>query len=69
MPKTPLEEAQEMLALAQAIGGRVREDQQVILDMSTEDLEELRTDLADSVAVSSSAIAEIKTLLAARDPG
>jgi tryptophan 2,3-dioxygenase len=69
MPKTPLEEAQDMLATAQAIGGRVRENQQVILDMSTQDLEELRTDLADSVAVSSSAIAEIKTLLAARDPG
>jgi hypothetical protein len=69
MPKTPLEDAQEMLALAQAIGGRVRENQQVILDMSTEDLEELRTDLADSVAVSSSAIAEIKTLLATRDAG
>ena len=43
---------------------------QVILDMSTQDLEELRTDLADSVAVSSAApIAEIKTLLAARDSG
>jgi hypothetical protein len=67
MPKTPLEEAQDMQALAQAIGGRVRENDQVILDMSTPDLEELRTDLADSVAVTSAAIAEIKTLLAARD--
>lgn len=69
MPNTPLEDAQDMLALAQAISGRVRENDQAILDMSTEDLEELRTDLADSVAVSSSAIAEIKTLLAARDAG
>lgn len=69
MANTPLEEAQGMLALAQAIGGRVRENDQVILDMSTQDLEELRTDLADSVAVSSAAIAEIKTLLAARDSG
>ena len=54
---------------AQAIGGRVRENEQVILDMSTEDLEELRKDLADSVAVASAAIAQIKTLLAARDTG
>ena len=35
------------------------------LDMSTEDLEELRKDLADSVAVASAAIAQITTLLAA----
>lgn len=69
MPETPLEEAQDMLARAQAIGGRVRENEQVILDMSSEDLEELRKDLADSVAVASAAIAQIKTLLAARDSG
>jgi tryptophan 2,3-dioxygenase len=67
MPDTPLEEAQDMLARAKAIGARVRENEQVILDMSTEDLEELRTDLADSVAVASTAIAQIKTLLADRD--
>ena len=67
MPDTPLEEAQDMLARAKAIGARVRENEQVILDMSTEDLEELRTDLADSVAVASAAIARIKTLLADRD--
>jgi tryptophan 2,3-dioxygenase len=67
MPDTPLEEAQDMLARAKAIGARVRENEQVILDMSTEDLEELRTDLADSVAVASAAIAQIKTLLADRD--
>jgi hypothetical protein len=35
--------------------------------MSTKDLEELRKDLADSVAVASAAIAQIKTLLADRD--
>ena len=69
MPETPLEEAQDMLARAQAIAGRVRENEQVILDMSTEDLEELRKDLADSVAAASAAIAQIKTLLAARDSG
>jgi tryptophan 2,3-dioxygenase len=67
MPDTPLEEAQDMLARAKAIGARVRENEQVILDMSTEDLEELRTDLAESVAVASAAIAQIKTLLADRD--
>ncbi|TMK14352.1 MAG: hypothetical protein E6G37_12105 [Actinobacteria bacterium] len=67
MPDTPLEEAQDMLARAQAIGARVRENEQVILDMSTEDLEALRTYLADSVAVASAAIAQIKTLLADRD--
>ena len=67
MPDTPLEEAQDMLARAQAIGARVRENEQVILDMSTQELEELRTDLGDSVAVASAAIAQIKTLLAARD--
>ena len=67
MPDTPLEEAQDMLARAKAIGARVRENEQVILDMSTEDLEELRTDLADSVAAASAAIAQIKTLLADRD--
>ncbi len=67
MPDTPLEEAQDMLARAKAIGARVRENEQVILDMSTEDLEELRTYLADSVAVASAAIAQIKTLLADRD--
>ena len=66
MPETPLEEAQDMLARAKAIGARVRENEQVILDMSTKDLEELRTDLADSVAVTSAAIAQIKTLLADR---
>ena len=38
MPDTPLEEAQDMLARAKAIGARVRENEQVILDMSTEDL-------------------------------
>ncbi|GEM_PF-4740276 len=69
MPETPLEEAQDMLARAQAIAGRVRENEQVILDMSTEDLEELRKDLADSVAAASAAIAQIKTLLADRDSG
>jgi tryptophan 2,3-dioxygenase len=67
MPDTPLEEAQEMLARAQAIGARVRENEQVILDMSNQDLEALRTYLADSVAVASAAIAQIKTLLADRD--
>ncbi len=35
--------------------------------MSTQDLEELRTDLADSVAVASAAIAQIKTLIANRE--
>ena len=69
MPDTPLEEAQDMLARVQAIGARVRENEQVILDMSTGDLEELRQDLADSVAVASAAIAQIKTLLAARESG
>ena len=67
VPETPLEEAQDMLARAKAIGARVREKEQVILDMSTEELEELRTDLSDSVAAASAAIAQIKTLLAARD--
>ncbi len=67
MPDTPLEDAQDMLARAQAIGARVRENEQVILDMSTQDLEELRTDLADSVAVASAAIAQIKTLIANRE--
>ena len=64
---TPLEEAQDMLAQAKSIGATVRENEQVILDMSTEDLEELRKDLADSVAVASAAIAQIKTVLADRD--
>jgi tryptophan 2,3-dioxygenase len=67
VPDTPLEEAQDMLARAQAIGARVRENERVILDMSTEDLEELRKNLADSVAVASATIAQIKTLLADRD--
>jgi tryptophan 2,3-dioxygenase len=69
VPDTPLEEAQDMLARAQEIGARIRENEQVILDMSTADLEELRKDLADSVAVASAAIAQIKTLLAARESG
>ena len=56
-----------MLARAQEIGARIRENEQVILDMSTADLEELRKDLADSVAVASAAIAQIKTLLSDRD--
>ena len=67
MRDRPLEDAQDMLARMKAIGARVRENEQVILDMSTEDLEELRTDLADAVAVASAAIAQIKTLLADRD--
>ena len=67
MPDTPLEDAQDILARAQAIGARLRENEQVILDMSTQDLEELRKDLADSVAVASTAIAQIKALLADRD--
>jgi hypothetical protein len=67
MPDSPLEEAQDMLAQAKSIGATVRENEQVILDMSTEDLEELRKDLADSVAVASAAIAQIKTVLADRD--
>jgi tryptophan 2,3-dioxygenase len=66
---TPLEEAQDMLARAQEIGAKIRENEQVILDMSTADLEELRKDLGDSVAVASAAIAQIKTLLAARESG
>jgi tryptophan 2,3-dioxygenase len=67
MADTPLEEAQDVLARVQAIGARVRENEQVILDMSTEELEELRKDLADSVAVASAAIAQIKSLLAVRE--
>jgi tryptophan 2,3-dioxygenase len=66
MPNTPLEEAREMLARAEAIAVKVRANEQVIVGMSTEDLEELRKDLADSVASASATIAEIKTLLAAR---
>jgi tryptophan 2,3-dioxygenase len=56
-----------MLARAEAIAVSVRANEQVIAAMSTEDLEELRKDLADSVASASATIAEIKTLLAARD--
>ena len=56
-----------MLARAEAIAVNVRANEQVIVAMSTEDLEELRKDLADSVASASATIAEIKTLLAARD--
>ena len=67
MPNTPLEEAREMLARAEAIAVKVRANEHVIVAMSTEDLEELRKDLADSVASASATIAEIKTLLAARD--
>ena len=67
MPDIPLEEAQDMLARAKAIEARVRENEQVILDMSNGELEELRQDLADSVAAASAAIAHIKTLLADRD--
>jgi tryptophan 2,3-dioxygenase len=67
VPDTPLEDAQDMLARAKAIGATVRENEQLILNMSTEDLEELRKDLADSVAVASAAIAQIKSVLADRD--
>ena len=67
MPNTPLEEAREMLARAEAIAVKVRANEHVIVAMSTEDLEELRKDLADSVASASATITEIKTLLAARD--
>ena len=67
MPDTPLEDAQNMLAQAKSIGATVRENEQLILEMSTEDLEELRKDLADSVAVASAAIAQIKSVLADRD--
>ncbi len=56
-----------MLARAEAIAAKVRANEQVIVAMSTEDLEALRKDLADSVASASATIAEIKTLLAARD--
>jgi len=65
MADTPLEETQGVPARVQAIGSRVRENEQVILEMSTEELEELRKNLADSVAVASAAIAQIKTLVAA----
>lgn len=67
MPNTPLEDAREMLARAEGIAVKVRANEQAIVTMSTEDLEELRKDLADSVASASATIAEIKTLLAARD--
>jgi tryptophan 2,3-dioxygenase len=67
VPNTPLEEAREMRARAEAIAVNVRANEQVIVAMSTEDLEELRKELADSVASASATIAEIKTLLAARD--
>ena len=67
MPNTPLEDARDMLARAEAIAAKVRANEEVIVGMSTEDLEELRKDLADSVASASATIAEIKTLLAARD--
>jgi tryptophan 2,3-dioxygenase len=67
MPNTPLEDAREMLARAEGIAVKVRANEQAIVAMSTEDLEELRKDLADSVASASATIAEIKTLLAARD--
>jgi tryptophan 2,3-dioxygenase len=64
---TPLEEASEMLARVEAIAAKLRQNDQAILSMSTEDLEALRKDLADSVAVASATIAEIKTLLADRE--
>ena len=67
MPNTPLEDAREMLARAEGIAVKIRANEQAIVTMSTEDLEELRKDLADSVASASATIAEIKTLLAARD--
>jgi tryptophan 2,3-dioxygenase len=67
VPNTPLEEASEMLAGVEAIAAKVRQNEQVILSMSTEDLETLRKELADSVAVASATIAQIKTLLADRD--
>jgi hypothetical protein len=67
VPNTPLEDAREMLARAEGIAVKVRANEQAIVTMSTEDLEELRKDLADSVASASATIAEIKTLLAARD--
>jgi tryptophan 2,3-dioxygenase len=67
VPNTPLEEAREMLARAEGIAAKVRANEEAIVAMSTEDLEELRKDLADSVASASATIAEIKTLLAARD--
>jgi tryptophan 2,3-dioxygenase len=67
VPNTPLEDAREMLARAEGIAVKVRANEQAIVAMSTEDLEELRKDLADSVASASATIAEIKTLLAARD--
>ncbi len=67
MPNTPLEDARDMLARAEAIAAKVRANEEVIVAMSTADLEELRKDLADSVASASATIAEIKTLLAARD--
>jgi hypothetical protein len=67
VPNTPLEDAREMLARAEGIAVKVRANEQAIVSMSTEDLEELRKDLADSVASASATIAEIKTLLAARD--
>jgi tryptophan 2,3-dioxygenase len=67
MPNTPLEEAREMLARAEGIAAKVRANEEAIVAMSSEDLEELRKDLADSVASASATIAEIKTLLAARD--
>jgi tryptophan 2,3-dioxygenase len=67
VPNTPLEEASEMLARVEAIAAKLRQNDQAILSMSTEDLEALRKDLADSVAVASATIAEIKTLLADRE--
>jgi tryptophan 2,3-dioxygenase len=67
VPNTPLEEAREMLVRAEAIAANVRANDEVIVAMSTEDLEELRKDLADSVASASATIAEIKSLLADRD--
>jgi tryptophan 2,3-dioxygenase len=67
VPNTPLEDAREMLARAEGIAVKVRANEQAIVAMSTEDLEERRKDLADSVASASATIAEIKTLLAARD--
>ena len=69
MPDTPLEEAAEMHARAEALAVRVRQNDEAILGLSTEDLEALRKDLADSVAVTSATIAEIKTLIAQRESG
>jgi len=69
MPEpTPLETAHQMLAQAEQITANIRQNEQVILTMTDDELSAFKSDLEVAYAKIEAALTQTKTLLAVRRP-